>query len=239
MVRPPRSRRIFSSRGNRANCRASAATKECRRFTNGSAEKKHNAILVRHPVLRVIQWYCYRSPLVLPDRSRVTSRGCLITPGCACTRRRPNASRRDVSLVSRLNVSASRATETNPRPPTASPSSAPPRLARSRSRTWTSARRTRRRPPSRSPRRTWSSCSCAGGGSPRTAAAAHPTRWRTATPRRGRRGLRVVLVFRENAFRMACSVNNEREERRLWTVRDAGSGAVASGPVTRDGETGT
>jgi len=241
VVRPPRSRRIFSSRGNRANCRASAATKECRRFTNGSAEKKHNAILVRHPVLRVIQWYCYRSPLVLPDRSRVTSRGCLITPGCACTRRRPNASRRDVSLVSRLNVSASRATERNPRPPTASPSSAPPRLARSRSRTWTSARRTRRRPPSRSPRRTWSSCSCAGGGSPRTAAAAHPTRWRTATPRRGRRNLRVVLVFffRENAFRMACSVNDEREERRLWTVRDAGSGAVASGPVTRDGETGT
>ena len=107
MVRPPRSRRIFSSRGNRANCRASAATKECRRFTNGSAEKKHNAILVRHPVLRIIQWYCYRSPLVLPDRSRVTSRGCLITPGCARTRRRPNASRRDVSLVSRLNVYAS------------------------------------------------------------------------------------------------------------------------------------
>ena len=107
MVRPPRSRRIFSSRGNRANCRASAATKECRRFTNGSAEKKHNAILVRHPVLRVIQWYCYRSPLVLPDRSRVTSRGCLITPGCARTRRRPNASRRDVSLVSRLYVYAS------------------------------------------------------------------------------------------------------------------------------------
>lgn len=165
----------------------------------------------------------------------MTSRGCLITPGCACTRCRPNASRRNVSLVSRLNVSASRATETNPRPPTASPSSAPPRLARSRSRTWTSARRTRRRPPSRSPRRTWSSCSCAGGGSPRTAAAAHPTRWRTATPRRGRRNLRVVLVFffRENAFRMACSVNDEREERRLWTVRDAGSGAVASGPVTQ------
>ena len=173
----------------------------------------------------------------------MTSRGCLITPGCACTRRRPNASRRDVSLVSRLNVSGiSRATETNPRPPTASPSSAPPRLARSRSRTWTSARQTRRRPPSRSPRRTWSSCSCAGGGSPRTAAAAHPTRWRTATPRRGRRALRVVWFFffaRLRAFRMACSVNDEREERRLWTVRDAGSGAVASGSVTRDGETAT
>ena len=72
------------------------ATKECRRFTNGSAETKTR----RHPVLRVIRWYCYRSPLVLPDRSRVTSRGCLITPGCARTRRRPNASRRDVSLVS-------------------------------------------------------------------------------------------------------------------------------------------
>ena len=37
----------------------------------------------------------------------MTSRGCLITPGCARTRRRPNASRRDVSLVSRLNVYAS------------------------------------------------------------------------------------------------------------------------------------
>ena len=47
------------------------------------------------------------------------------------------------------------------------------------------------------------------------------------------------FFIRENAFRMACSVNDEREERRLWTVRDAGSGAVASGPVTRDGETGT
>lgn len=41
------------------------------------------------------------------------------------------------------------------------------------------------------------------------------------------------FFFRENAFRMACSVNDEREERRLWTVRDAGSGAVASGPVTQ------
>ena len=128
----------------------------------------------------------------------MTSRGCLITPGCACTRRRPNASRRDVSLVSRLNVSGiSRATETNPRPPTASPSSAPPRLARSRSRTWTSARRTRRRPPSRSPRRTWSSCSCAGGGSSRRAAAAQPPRRQRATQPRRRRGLRVGdSVFR-------------------------------------------
>ena len=87
-------------------------------------------------------------------------------------------------------VIMSRARETTRRPRAASPSSARLRLARSRSRTWTSARRTRRHPPSRIPRRTWSSCSCAGGGSSRRAATAHPPRWRRATGRRGRRGLR-------------------------------------------------
>ena len=123
-------------------------------------------------------------------------------------------------------VIMSRARETTRRPRAVSPSSARLRLARSRSRTWTSARRTRRHPPSRIPRRTWSSCSCAGGGGSRRAATAHPPRWRRATGRRGRRGLRFGFsVFFSRRFGKSIrSANRHVEGRRTRTVRDAGSG---------------
>lgn len=175
----------------------------------------------------------------------MTSRGCLITPGCACTRRRPNASRRDVSLVSRLNVYASLVVRQKR---TRAPQLPRLHLRRRGLRGLVVEPGPLRVEPAgahlRGPHVELGVFVLVQAGGVRERLR---RRIRLGGERRRLDAVAVACVsfwfffFAENAFRMACSVNDfvEREERRSWTVRDAGSGAVGSGPVTRDGETGT
>lgn len=176
----------------------------------------------------------------------MTSRGCLITPGCARTRRRPNASRRDVSLVSRLNVYASLVVRQKR---TRAPQLPRLHLRRRGLRGLVVEPGPLRVEPAgahlRGPHVELGVFVLVQAGGVRERLR---RRIRLGGERRRLDAVAVACVsfwfFFFRRERVSDGVFSERrlverEERRSWTVRDAGSGAVGSGPVTRDRETGT